>query len=1672
MSFNLQEWLDKLASLKQNLPLQIEDSDFNVLVMVKYHQWVIDQVESLFKRNAPSLDEIKAFFLTHWNLVKFSQLSPTAIPESDVVLFLCQLAESLATADCKPLEIMMPGVMWLSLREPYPNLDETLSLADIFKTHLLSDDGKTLIPIALLNEEDILNHAFQDHQATIYNPYYEQADYQYQKISDFEFKRLCGHSSQTDSLTQAINDFANLLKDKTDLHSHLLALCHQLKFNDAHAGIGREEKVGEGVFVGLVAFGHYFEQLSALEKQKIPEGLLEAISHLLSASSEPMVQTLSLLSASEFRTLTELVESKFYKGASSQNYNSIRFTGAEIRELEKALGRHELAHKLKPVNMVNLIYTCAGIRREEIEKQMIGHETLLMSIGLEGLAISQQKQLIFEKIHTLSKSLKDDLQANRYRGVDKKSLTIQLLKQLNIKSCLEIRTPQQLQLIGHMQADEIDLVLLELPYLKRHILNQFSENWSWISLFYDLSVSQLDVVLKHISDLMRWRSSQFYEALFSLQPEKRQIILKHFMHLFVYDEFKRIQPLELSEIVTAVLELPAQYIIKFLRINPVIDLIPEEVYLADLIEKIKLEPRILLKDDFYHILGNVKICQALLTVIEPELLSELVGRYVDLGMHVKKQCFVMLVEYLLNQQEKKYLLNLVSYINYEELQVLMKAYKKEFIPQFLDGISKIRCPDAFVSMVRVMHHLKPAEIQRYHLHQVVTGMAESIDLERLVNMESNDFFMLFIKSPTVPAISLLFSRVDGQKKLSSLFKHVISLHYVYNNFDTMNEHQAQIISCLIQNLVSHLHNLSSLERKDIFMHRMTYRLLQKFDPNALKNIFQYLSLDELKQVFRKESNGFWKEISLQFLDYLSHIDDELLVEVLGLNSSNGSRLIDILPQDLLQEQIVPRIQKNPEIILNHWWILERSGIATQLPYLMDKKHLYTLMERLFFHRNAYPNLMLGIIHSLSLLGLDDDALLLKLLLMKNAYNTYTWGQYFFENPKIFDIPLDLLKFRLKLICNPRLFAELIKLNDLIPELNDFETLVKLAKLGGSGIYDGFECVDFQNLIDSCVREPSLSPQLPLMMPRHLKVFSSFQFQIHLDSKKTFPLASQDKLFSQVADYLIEQFFGLDCDSAKVDFLQDKFFDSNFALWVKIHKPFKIKQMLETLNFEKLLMVLKIIKHKFYFCDFLPYLWQFFPDETVIGLEELDGTSSILQMIDKDFNGCLTVLSEKYTTDQKKILKLIANHIEDKDFAMNLGAYFQARHHVFFAHLLKDIKFHRHFLKFLEVLLKHNTLEHLMNYDLIKDAIIERFMLISLEHSGLFKGFFHFQKTDSVFDFNRWMSVLPDGKRLEFVSNLPLLPQNFLLGNAILQSEQSSLEINYLIYTAQCNFELVPLIIKKFLLPPVGSQTLLKNFLLRENILELFGLEPASIPIILNYMLNFYQPEFNHLIQHKWLKNELFILNLVKYYPDCMEKIINLAPYEHLKILKETSKGFVLFCRVEHVLHQHQILLAFLFNQLSNYDARIDYFQRLKNYRTYLEQQQPLLASLSKNFTKFIFEGILKKQFSECVGSMISKVHYHHFCLRDKLIGFGGDKQVCDNIDDILADINIELLSVSRNLNLLRFKKSLTFFNSVQHEKLEVQTMFLETKNLLLSYQDYLQRFSSHEPATEHRCNVL
>lgn len=143
-------------------------------------------------------------------------------------------------------------------------------LEKIISSHILSEDGKSLVPVSLLldsNKE---------------RPY----DDTFEKILDSETKRLIFSSPETQAFFNAQEELERLKGDKSHLLGHLTQLCKQLKLNDAYEGRGRDDNAGAGAYPAIIDFNGYYQTLSYEDKSKIPQPLKVEIDKLLNLSSD------------------------------------------------------------------------------------------------------------------------------------------------------------------------------------------------------------------------------------------------------------------------------------------------------------------------------------------------------------------------------------------------------------------------------------------------------------------------------------------------------------------------------------------------------------------------------------------------------------------------------------------------------------------------------------------------------------------------------------------------------------------------------------------------------------------------------------------------------------------------------------------------------------------------------------------------------------------------------------------------------------------------------------------------------------------------------------------------------------------------------------------------------------------------------------------------------------------------------------------------------------------------------------------------------------------------------------------------------------------------------------------------------------------------------------------
>jgi hypothetical protein len=156
-------------------------------------------------------------------------------------------------------------------------LRSNYSIASVLKSHILSDDCSSLVPVRSL----ALDNFSVNPKSIGFKPYCER----YSTITPYELNRLLEHSEKTRALNEAVLKAFDCGKQgKSHLYAQLLKLCALLRREDAHSGRGSQEQVGELAFVAIADFFIFYEAISLEKKSQIPEAVRRAIESLQSVS--------------------------------------------------------------------------------------------------------------------------------------------------------------------------------------------------------------------------------------------------------------------------------------------------------------------------------------------------------------------------------------------------------------------------------------------------------------------------------------------------------------------------------------------------------------------------------------------------------------------------------------------------------------------------------------------------------------------------------------------------------------------------------------------------------------------------------------------------------------------------------------------------------------------------------------------------------------------------------------------------------------------------------------------------------------------------------------------------------------------------------------------------------------------------------------------------------------------------------------------------------------------------------------------------------------------------------------------------------------------------------------------------------------------------------------------
>ena len=283
--------LTELSTLIANIP------DINADITAKLKDNLIMAYQLSVKKelrnilNSQDKDEqkysvLESFLEFNWGVIKGSLLAYTSIHDTKTTKVLCKVAELIcefknSKLDSKsllftPLQFLMPGVELIPLISSYDNLYvNNIPLEVILKTFVLNEDSSSLIPVSVILEN--LNLRPYDFLCVVFD----------KEIRNSTNQRIISHSGETLAIYSIMNRLSIVESDKNHFLGNLMELCRQLKFNDSHSGIGKEDNAGKGAYPAIIAFKEYYDVLEGEEKKKLPEGLEEEINTLLELSGNP-----------------------------------------------------------------------------------------------------------------------------------------------------------------------------------------------------------------------------------------------------------------------------------------------------------------------------------------------------------------------------------------------------------------------------------------------------------------------------------------------------------------------------------------------------------------------------------------------------------------------------------------------------------------------------------------------------------------------------------------------------------------------------------------------------------------------------------------------------------------------------------------------------------------------------------------------------------------------------------------------------------------------------------------------------------------------------------------------------------------------------------------------------------------------------------------------------------------------------------------------------------------------------------------------------------------------------------------------------------------------------------------------------------------------------------------
>ncbi len=461
MPANIDELLTTISTLKLlycSSDLSDDDlpNDIKGMLYFSYFQTVLTSTEVILSNfNSMSEDvlitRLEKFLAKHWDIIKGTALSYTALPESDITKLLCDIGELVVASkikageNCNIVSVLMPTIITESAFDPYPDLSAPLNISTLIKTHILSDESQHLIPIHLLTMLDKTKPVQDSNismQTQLENPYYDYKQHaDNHHLSNEEYQRLAIHSPLTQAIAAAHSNYLAHANDTSNLLGHLRQLSSQLRINSVNE-LGQETNAGIGAYAAIINFMNYYQSIGDDQIAKIPVKVRQQIDRIRTLSSDPTVN----------------------------------------------------------ISATATIDTCLSLRRDKLEDAMLNQEAALSAVSLSSanntLLINESIQQFDEAVVVLKQAIDTQSIATTYHGGhDALPFKKELLDALGFK--IIISSMEDLQDFMGFSPAEISEFSKEVP-MQRGIIDAIPSIDDLVVLITETSPERLKSLFKEV----------------------------------------------------------------------------------------------------------------------------------------------------------------------------------------------------------------------------------------------------------------------------------------------------------------------------------------------------------------------------------------------------------------------------------------------------------------------------------------------------------------------------------------------------------------------------------------------------------------------------------------------------------------------------------------------------------------------------------------------------------------------------------------------------------------------------------------------------------------------------------------------------------------------------------------------------------------------------------------------------------------------------------------------------------------------------------------------------------------------------------------------------------------------------------------------------------------------